>query len=56
MRWDSKIELAMHTGNCGSPFRKKLAAVAEEHPEEMLVNEVVFAIEPMLARCSGSGG
>ena len=31
-----KLELAMHTGNVGSPFRKRLAAVAEKNPETML--------------------
>ena len=30
--WETKIELAMHTGNVGSPFRKRLAAVAEKNP------------------------
>lgn len=38
--WESKIELAVHTGNVGSSFRKKVAAAAEKHPGEMLVNEL----------------
>ena len=38
--WDAKIELAMHTGNVGSPFRRKLAAVAQKNPQTMLVNEL----------------
>mmetsp|Transcript_7561 Transcript_7561/g.21386 ORF Transcript_7561/g.21386 Transcript_7561/m.21386 type:complete len:305 (-) Transcript_7561:405-1319(-) len=38
--WEEKLPLAMHTGNVGSPFRKRLAAVAEEHPESMFVNEL----------------
>ena len=40
MRWEDKIELAMHTGNVGSPFRKRLALVAGSHPDTMLVNEL----------------
>ena len=40
VRWEDKIELAMHTGNVGSPFRKRLAAVAEKNPETMFVNEL----------------
>ncbi|KAL1507912.1 hypothetical protein AB1Y20_007517 [Prymnesium parvum] len=40
VRWEDKIELAMHTGNVGSPYRKKLAAVAEANPEAVLVNEL----------------
>ena len=38
--WADKIGLAMHTGNVGSPFRKRLAQVAAKHPETMLVNEL----------------
>jgi hypothetical protein len=40
VRWEDKIELAMHTGNVGSPFRKRLALVANSHPDTMLVNEL----------------
>ena len=40
VKWETKIELAMHTGNVGSPFRKRLAAVAEKNPETMFVNEL----------------
>jgi len=40
VRWEDKIELAMHTGNVGSPFRKRLAAAAAAHPDSMLVNEL----------------
>ena len=40
VRWDDKIELAMHTGNIGSPFRKRLAEVAKGNPQTMLVNEL----------------
>ena len=40
VRWEDKIELAMHTGNVGSPFRKKLAEVAGVNPNTMLVNEL----------------
>ena len=40
VRWADKIELAMHTGNVGSPFRKRLAEVAKRHPSTMLVNEL----------------
>ena len=38
--WETKIELAMHTGNVGSPYRKKLAEVARNSPDEILVNEL----------------
>ena len=38
--WASKIPLAVHTGNVGSPYRKRLAKAAEAHPEEILVNEL----------------
>ena len=38
--WESKLELAMHTGNTGSHQRKLLTKVAVEHPEEILVNEL----------------
>ena len=38
--WDSKIELAMHTGNVGSPHRKILSEVAKENAETILVNEL----------------
>ena len=40
VRWEDKIELAMHTGNVGSPYRKKLAAVAKDNADTMLVNEL----------------
>ncbi|KAL1511513.1 hypothetical protein AB1Y20_006321 [Prymnesium parvum] len=40
IRWEDKIELAMHTGNVGSPFRKRLAETAAANPGEMLVNEL----------------
>ena len=36
--WGSKTELAMHTGNVGSPYRKMLSAVATQHPQEVLVH------------------
>ena len=38
--WEGKIELAMHTGNVGSPFRQRLAGVAKKNPQTMLVNEL----------------
>ena len=38
--WGSKIELAMHTGNVGSPYRKVLAEVTKANPETMFVNEL----------------
>ena len=38
--WDDKIELAVHTGNVGSIYRKRLAAAAEKNPGEILVNEL----------------
>jgi len=38
--WEDKVELAMHTGNVGSPFRKILSHVAGDHPDEILVNEL----------------
>ena len=38
--WESKIELAMHTGNVGSPYRKTLSEVARVNPETILVNEL----------------
>ena len=38
--WDEKIELAMHTGNVGSPFRQILSKVAAKNPETILVNEL----------------
>jgi len=40
VRWEDKIELAMHTGNVGSPFRKRLSEVAAKNPKTMLVNEL----------------
>ena len=40
MPWEAKIELAMHTGNVGSPYRKVLARVAQEAAGEILVNEL----------------
>jgi len=40
VQWEEKLELAIHTGNVGSPFRKRLARVAERNPQEMLVNEL----------------
>ena len=40
VKWEDKIELAMHTGNVGSPFRKKLATAAVASPDTILVNEV----------------
>ena len=40
MAWGDKAELAMHTGNVGSPFRKALAKVAEAHPEEVPAHEL----------------
>ena len=40
VRWEDKIELAMHTGNVGSVHRKSLAAVAEKSPREVFVNEL----------------
>jgi len=38
--WESKFELAMHTGNTGSHQRKLLVEVAKAHPSEILVNEL----------------
>jgi len=38
--WASKVELAMHTGNVGSPYRKVLSQVAERNADEILVNEL----------------
>ena len=38
--WGEKIELAMHTGNVGSPSRKLLSQVAKVSPGEVLVNEL----------------
>jgi hypothetical protein len=40
IRWEDKVELAMHTGNVGSPFRKRLAKAAAKAPSTMLVNEL----------------
>ena len=40
VEWSDKIELAMHTGNVGSPFRKVLVAEAQRSPGEILVNEL----------------
>ena len=40
VRWEDKVELAMHTGNVGSPFRQALAAAARRYPSTMLVNEL----------------
>ncbi len=40
VEWGSKIELAMHTGNVGSTWRKRLANVASANPGEVLVNEL----------------
>jgi hypothetical protein len=38
--WHSKTELAVHTGNVGSMYRKRLAEVAKQNPAEVLVNEL----------------
>ena len=38
--WSSKIELAVHTGNVGSAYRKRLAEEARRSPNEILVNEL----------------
>jgi len=40
VRWEDKLEIAMHTGNVGSVHRKSLAAVAEKAPREVFVNEL----------------
>ena len=40
LSWDTKTPLAVHTGNVGSPFRKRLAEEARRSPGEMLVNEL----------------
>ena len=40
VQWKDKIELAVHTGNVGSSYRKKLAAEAQRSPNEILVNEL----------------
>ena len=40
VRWEDKIELAMHTGNVGSPYRKILSEQARRSPQEVLVNEL----------------
>lgn len=44
LRWSEKIELAMHTGNVGSPFRKRLVAAAAANPGEILVNELFIGM------------
>ena len=40
INWRDKIELAVHTGNVGSAFRKRLAAEAQKNADTMLVNEL----------------
>ena len=40
LRWEDKVSLAVHTGNVGSPYRKRLAAEAVISPGEILVNEL----------------
>jgi hypothetical protein len=40
--WASKIELAMHTGNVGSPFRKQLGAIAAANPGEVRLEIAVY--------------
>ena len=50
VRWEDKIELAMHTGNVGSPFRKHLAGVAEKNPQTMLVNELFIGDHKRIKR------
>ena len=40
VEWSSKISLAVHTGNVGSAWRKKLAEEARRSPDEILVNEL----------------
>jgi len=35
--WETKIELAMHTGNVGSPYRKRLAKAAEVRAQTKIV-------------------
>ena len=40
VEWSSKIELAVHTGNVGSAYRKRLAEEARRSPNEILVNEL----------------
>ena len=53
--WEEKMEFAMHTGNVGSLQRKKLAQVAQEHPGEVLVNEVFIGDHSKNKRCSSVG-
>ena len=50
MPWGDKVEIAMHTGNVGSPYRKMLAKVAEAHPEEVLVNELFIGDHKRIKR------
>ena len=54
--WESKIELAMHTGNVGSPFRKELVKVAAKSPDEMLVNELFIGDHKLIRKtCKALG-
>ena len=40
VEWATKIPLAVHTGNVGSAYRKRLAEEAKRSPNEILVNEL----------------
>jgi hypothetical protein len=40
VQWADKTELAIHTGNVGSPHRKILCGVAQSNPDTVLVNEL----------------
>jgi protein glucosyltransferase len=40
VEWATKIPLAVHTGNVGSAYRKRLAEEARRSPNEILVNEL----------------
>ena len=55
MPWESKIELAMHTGNVGSPYRKTLAGVAQNNGGTMLVNELFIGDKKISRTCKEIG-
>ena len=52
VRWEQKIELAVHTGNVGSPFRKRCA-----HTPRMHIHRMRLAYTyTMHARAPGASG
>jgi hypothetical protein len=56
VRWEDKVPLAVHTGNVGSPYRKRLAKQAAISPNEILVNELFIGDHGRInATCASLG-